>query len=145
MSVENSTSREKQQNTPAANSNSVSAEDTNLLTELNFENYSNMSEVEDFDVTNCKNELLYALNRPIHDLELKSEIMAVLGHNDLIGDPACHSQEAEDLDEPIVETVSAEEECDESAVETLLVPAPEVAQVKTYVSVCHLQGCSLKY
>lgn len=138
MSVENTTSHEKQQNTPAATSNSVSAEDTNLLTELNYENYPNMSEVEDFDVTNCKNELLYALNRPIDDLELKSEIMedldtTVLGHNDLIGDPACHSQEAEELDEPIVETVSAEEECDESAAETLLVPVPEVAQVKTYV------------
>lgn len=166
VSLENSTNHRKQENVRAAMSESVSTEKAHLLTELNYDSNAKMSEMEDLDVSNCKDELLYSLDRSIDDLELKSKLMedldaAVLEHNDLVGDLACHSQEIEEFDEPVVETVStealyderavetvsaeelydepvvetvsAEEQYDEAAVEMMVVPVPEVAQAKMYV------------
>jgi hypothetical protein len=132
----------KQENViPVVRSAAISTGKTPLLTELNYDSYAKISDLEDLEVLNYKHKFLHAFDRPIDDLEPKSEVMenldtAILECNDLVEDPVCHSQELEEeLDEPAVETVSVEEEHDDSSFETVasIVPTPEVVQVERYV------------
>jgi hypothetical protein len=137
VSLENGTSHPKKENVPDALSESVSTEESHLRTELTYDSCAKMSEMEDLDLSDCKDELLYSVDTSVDDLELKSEVenldAGVLEHNGLLGDLACHNQEIEEFDEPAVETVSVEEQYDEPAVKTMVVPVPEVAQAKPYV------------
>ncbi|XP_021914450.1 DNA-directed RNA polymerase, mitochondrial isoform X2 [Zootermopsis nevadensis] len=136
VSLKNSASHQKQESMPVVVSESISDEKTYSLTELNCGSYGEISEMENLDVSNCKDELLYSFDRSMDDVELKSKPMddldaAVLEHNYLLGDLAYHSQEMEELDDPVDETVLAEVQYDEPAVETMVVPVPEEAQSKT--------------
>lgn len=143
VSPEMDTSHQTQGNIkPVVMSKSISAEKVYLLGELNCENHAEVSEVEELDVLNYEHELPDTHDRSIDDLGLKPKILdlgtAVLEHN-LVDDPICHSQEMEDeLDESIVEAISAEEEHGEPAVEAMasIVPVPEVSQAKRYLCIC---------
>lgn len=136
-SHKNDASHPKKENIiPAIMPESFFTGKTHFLTEFSYDNCENISEV-DLHVVNRNHELLDTLGRTVDDPELKSEIMedldtAVLEHNDLVDDLACHSHGMEDeLDTHAIEVTSAEEEHDE--IMASVIPLPEVTKVTRYV------------
>jgi hypothetical protein len=140
VSPENGRSHPEKENiVPVIMSESISSGRTHF-TELSYDSCANISETEDLQIVNCKHEIPDNLGRSVDDPELKSEMedleTAVLEHNNLVDELTCHGQGIEEeLDTHAIEVMSAEEEFDESVVETMasVIPASEVPQVTRYV------------